>query len=104
MKVKEIVVDLQLSQGLRVDDTEKFYQYWSEYYENSIGLGATGFIGGQIAQAAFEAGWRVSGYRRDPGHTGQLDGYHARLKRQFEIRWPGSGRMETFNLVRISPN
>ncbi len=35
-------------------------------------LGATGFIGGQIARKAIEAGWRVHGFRREPGAEGQL--------------------------------
>lgn len=37
-------------------------------------LGATGFIGGQIALKALEVGWRVHGFRRDPSAVGQLDG------------------------------
>lgn len=35
-------------------------------------LGATGFIGGHIAQAALDAGWPVRGLRRDPASTGHL--------------------------------
>ncbi len=35
-------------------------------------LGATGFLGGHIAQKALEVGWKVSGLRRDPGSVGQL--------------------------------
>jgi dihydroflavonol-4-reductase len=35
-------------------------------------LGATGFIGGQIARAALQAGWSVSGLRRNPTAVGQL--------------------------------
>lgn len=35
-------------------------------------LGATGFIGGQIARAAVEAGWRVRAVRRDPTRTGAI--------------------------------
>jgi dihydroflavonol-4-reductase len=37
-------------------------------------LGATGFIGGQIAKQALEVGWQVHGFRRDPSLVGQLDG------------------------------
>lgn len=36
-------------------------------------LGATGFIGGHIAQAALEAGWNVRAMRRNPESTGHLD-------------------------------
>lgn len=35
-------------------------------------LGATGFIGGHIAQASVEAGWSVRALRRDPARTGIL--------------------------------
>jgi len=35
-------------------------------------LGATGFIGGQIARAALGRGWRVRGLRRTPGAVGDL--------------------------------
>jgi len=35
-------------------------------------LGATGFIGGQIARAALEAGWEVRGLRRRANQTGHL--------------------------------
>ncbi|MBT3390514.1 MAG: NAD-dependent epimerase/dehydratase family protein [Chloroflexi bacterium] len=37
-------------------------------------LGATGFIGGQIARAALDAGWEVSALRRNPNSNGDLDG------------------------------
>ncbi len=37
-------------------------------------LGATGFIGGQIAQAALAAGWEVHGFRRDITRIGILEG------------------------------
>jgi dihydroflavonol-4-reductase len=37
-------------------------------------LGATGFIGGHIAQAALDAGWPVRGLRRDSGSNGHLGG------------------------------
>ena len=37
-------------------------------------LGATGFIGGQIAKKAQQAGWEVHGYRRDPHSEGLLTG------------------------------
>ncbi len=42
---------------------------------NVLVLGATGFIGGHIAQKALEVGWKVSGMRRDPGSVGQLGKY-----------------------------
>jgi dihydroflavonol-4-reductase len=35
-------------------------------------LGATGFIGGNIARAALENGYRVRGFRRNPNSTGHL--------------------------------
>lgn len=35
-------------------------------------LGATGFIGGNIARAALTAGWMVRGFRRDPDSCGDL--------------------------------
>ena len=35
-------------------------------------LGATGFIGGQIARAAHEAGWRVRAVRRNPKNVGAI--------------------------------
>jgi len=38
--------------------------------------GSTGFIGGHIAKAAYEAGWQARGLRRNPnstGHLGELD-------------------------------
>jgi dihydroflavonol-4-reductase len=35
-------------------------------------LGATGFIGGQIARAALAAGWRVRALRRRPDATGDI--------------------------------
>ena len=35
-------------------------------------LGATGFIGGNIARAALSAGWHVRGFRRDPNSVGFL--------------------------------
>jgi dihydroflavonol-4-reductase len=35
-------------------------------------LGATGFIGGHIARAVLERGWRTRGLRRDPRATGSL--------------------------------
>lgn len=42
-------------------------------------LGATGFIGGHVALAAIEQGWRVRGLRRKPGATGHIA--------QAEISW-----------------
>lgn len=35
-------------------------------------LGATGFIGGQIARAAHDTGWEVHGLRRQPGAVGAV--------------------------------
>ena len=35
-------------------------------------LGATGFIGGHIAKCAYQAGWEVHGFRRDPQSEGLL--------------------------------
>jgi NADP-dependent 3-hydroxy acid dehydrogenase YdfG len=65
-----------LSQGLRVDNPEKFLSTLEcTNMRTALVMGATGFIGGQIAQAALEAGWKVSGYRRNPEHTGQLEGF-----------------------------
>ena len=55
-------------------------------------LGATGFIGGQIAIKAHDAGWEVHGFRRNPQsegvlsehdihwHTGKLEEYPTLLK------------------------
>ncbi len=42
-------------------------------------LGATGFIGGQIARAAVAAGWRVRALRRRPDATGDI--------RDLSIEW-----------------
>ncbi len=39
---------------------------------NILVLGATGFIGGQIAYAALAAGWQVRGMRRNPQSVGDL--------------------------------
>ncbi|NLF00031.1 MAG: NAD-dependent epimerase/dehydratase family protein, partial [Anaerolineales bacterium] len=36
-------------------------------------IGATGFIGGQIARAAIDNGWRVRGVRRRPDALGAVD-------------------------------
>ena len=38
-------------------------------------LGATGFIGGHIAQEALKVGWKVSGLRRNPDSVGQLQNH-----------------------------
>ena len=38
-------------------------------------FGATGFIGGHIAQKALEVGWNVSGLRRNPESVGQLQNH-----------------------------
>jgi dihydroflavonol-4-reductase len=47
--------------------------------KNVLVLGATGFIGGHIALAAIEQGWRVRGLRRVSGATGHID--------QAEVSW-----------------
>lgn len=39
---------------------------------NVLVLGATGFIGGHIAKAAYDAGWYTRGFRRDQASTGHL--------------------------------
>jgi dihydroflavonol-4-reductase len=39
---------------------------------NACVLGATGFIGGQIARAAASAGWHVRAVRRNPNSTGAI--------------------------------
>ena len=39
-------------------------------------IGATGFIGGHIAKKALDVGWRVSGFRRNPGSVGHLQNLH----------------------------
>ncbi|MBC8330966.1 MAG: NAD-dependent epimerase/dehydratase family protein [Anaerolineae bacterium] len=40
----------------------------------SLVLGATGFIGGQIARAALDGGWEVRALRRNPKSVGDLEG------------------------------
>jgi dihydroflavonol-4-reductase len=40
--------------------------------KNVLVIGATGFIGGHIALAAIEQGWRVRGLRRKSGATGHI--------------------------------
>lgn len=50
-------------------------------------LGATGFIGGQIAKKAHQAGWEVHGFRRDPQSEGLLTG--------FPIQWH-TGTLEEY--------
>jgi dihydroflavonol-4-reductase len=47
--------------------------------KNVLVIGATGFIGGHIALAAIEQGWRVRGLRRVPGATGHIA--------QAEVSW-----------------
>ena len=47
--------------------------------KNVLVIGATGFIGGHIALAAIEQGWRVRGLRRVPGKTGHIT--------QTEVNW-----------------
>lgn len=39
---------------------------------NVLVTGASGFIGGHIAKAAFDQGWEVTGLRRDPEKTGHI--------------------------------
>jgi dihydroflavonol-4-reductase len=39
---------------------------------NVLVIGATGFIGGHIAQKAQQAGWQVHGLRRNPNNVGHL--------------------------------
>ncbi len=54
-------------------------------FVNVVILGATGFIGGQIAQAALEAGWTVRALRRRPNAVGALGDVAS------QIEWtPGS--------------
>jgi len=53
-------------------------------------LGATGFIGGQIAKAALESDMHVSGLRRDPEKTGHLQG--------LPINWVEGDLLETERL------
>jgi dihydroflavonol-4-reductase len=52
-------------------------------------LGATGFIGGQIARAALARGWQVSGVRRRPDAVGDLAGLSIRWL-QADLNDPGS--------------
>ncbi len=44
----------------------------TNFPEDVLVLGATGFIGGHIAQAALDKGWRVRAFRRNPNSTGLL--------------------------------
>jgi dihydroflavonol-4-reductase len=54
-------------------------------------LGATGFIGGNIAKAALEEGWEVCGYRRNPRSVGHLQG--------LPIKWVQGDLNDTQNLI-----
>lgn len=47
---------------------------------NALVLGATGFIGGQIARAALEAGWSVRALRRRPNAVGALGDVASRIE------------------------
>ncbi|RMF27392.1 MAG: NAD-dependent epimerase/dehydratase family protein [Chloroflexi bacterium] len=58
-------------------------------------LGGTGFIGGQIARAALEAGWSVRVLRRRPGAVGALG------DRADEIAWV-EGRLEDREALRAA--
>ena len=55
-------------------------------------LGATGFIGGQIARAALARGWQVSGVRRSPDAVGDLAGLPIRWL-QADLNDPASLRI-----------
>jgi dihydroflavonol-4-reductase len=54
-------------------------------------LGATGFIGGQIARAAVSRGWRVRGLRRRPDATGAIG--------DLEIEWVSGDLSDPASLV-----
>jgi len=54
-------------------------------------LGATGFIGGQIARAAVKKGWRVRGLRRRPDATGGIG--------DVEIEWVSGDLSDPASLV-----
>lgn len=58
-------------------------------------LGGTGFIGGQIARTALEAGWSVRVLRRRPGAVGALG------DRAEEIAWV-EGRLEDEEALRAA--
>ena len=54
-------------------------------------LGATGFIGGQIARAAVDRGWRVRGLRRRPDAVGAIG--------DLEIEWASGDLADPASLV-----
>jgi len=54
-------------------------------------LGATGFIGGQIAHAAIARGWRVRGLRRRPDATGAIG--------DLDIEWMSGDLADLASLV-----
>ena len=54
-------------------------------------LGATGFIGGQIARAALAQGWQVRGLRRRPQTTGAIG--------DLEIEWVSGDLADLASLV-----
>jgi dihydroflavonol-4-reductase len=56
-------------------------------------LGATGFIGGHIAQAALAAGWEVSGMRRDATRTGFLG--------ELPVKWV-TGNLENYAALQAA--
>lgn len=44
----------------------------TNFTRNALVVGATGFIGGHIARAALDLGWKVRALRRNPTSTGHL--------------------------------
>ncbi len=54
-------------------------------------LGATGFIGGQIARAALARGWQVRGLRRRPDATGAIG--------DLDIEWVSGDLIDSASLV-----
>jgi len=54
-------------------------------------LGATGFIGGQIARAAAALGWQVRGLRRRPAATGAIG--------DLDIEWVSGDLADPASLV-----
>ncbi|HSB65540.1 MAG TPA: NAD-dependent epimerase/dehydratase family protein [Anaerolineales bacterium] len=45
----------------------------TNFTRNVLVVGATGFIGGHIAQSALDIGWKVRALRRNPASTGHLN-------------------------------
>ena len=54
-------------------------------------LGATGFIGGQIARAALARGWQVRGLRRRPDATGAIG--------DLDVEWVSGDLIDPASLV-----